>query len=217
MFNFYFFSLAFLCPCQEFYKNPGKEVHPDGVDYTHFNDAWAYYIDEDRWEEITPAGDPPPPIRRHAAVYDPIHQCMIVCGGGTYGFDNPYGYYLFSLSLAKGSETWSQRSPEYGEFPGDIWGEEIFYHPAQKSIIAYKRLDRTLYIWDLETLVWEKIDAITPPSSRGQFSPVWDNITNQMFLFGGLYRVGASMLNVITYNELWTYAPGTNRRSTATA
>ncbi|MBN1902580.1 hypothetical protein JW926_14745 [Candidatus Sumerlaeota bacterium] len=318
---FCFSCLSILCPCQEFYKDSGKYVYPDGVDYTHFNDVWAYYIDEDRWEEIHPAGDPPPPIRCHAAVYDPINQRMVISGGGTYHFDNPYSYILFSLSLTKGSETWSWISPYSTGFPGNLWGEEMFYHPGMKSVIAYTRSDLTLHIWNmetnvcdqvqlttapltrtlaamafdeerdrillygggdcelngsngiiydelwelklapgaqkwtklpipgdappkkwcaravidpssdrlilyggnswpeffdgdykdttyemnLETLVWEKIDAITPPSARGQFAPVWDKVTSQMFLFGGLYRVGESMWNVITYNELWTY------------
>lgn len=61
------------------------------------------------------------------------------------------------------------------------------------------------YELDLDTHVWEEVEAASPPSARGQYAAVFDPVESNMYLFGGLFRVGPDFENVITYNELWVY------------
>ena len=274
----------------------------------HFNDVWAYYVDENRWEEIHPSGTLPPATRNHSAAYDPINQRMIVIGG-------EFNSQIWSLSLNTGSETWSNDSPTSGVFPGGTYGIDIFYCQSLKSIVCNRTEspNRDLYIWnmetdssrhltfssgptqrmwsamaidekrnrlilygggspvmddlwsldltpgmehwtelpgsgslppekwllraaidpdrdrfilyggnswpnwesgdyrdttyelDLTTDTWTLVSTITPPSARGQYAVIWDNVSSRMYLFGGLYRVGPLIENAITYNELWAY------------
>lgn len=63
----------------------------------------------------------------------------------------------------------------------------------------------TTYELDLTSDTWHLIPAKTPPSARGQFTTIWDPVTQQQYLFGGLYRIGPEGENIVTFNETWAY------------
>lgn len=277
----------------------------------HFNDVWAFDLAAQQWQEVQPAGILPPPTRNQAAAYDALNGRMIFSGGEN-------NNQLWELDLTSDMEVWSNVIPVSGVFPSNLYGEDMFYHSGQKSLIAYhsngpnnrfyrwnvetgvsetisfatkpaarifpamaldevrNRLllygggssqsivygdlweldltpgqeqwheiqqkgdlpppkwllrpavdsvrDRlilfggnshpdwtdgdyrdTTYELDLATDTWILVPTVTPPSARGQYATVWDPVERQMHLFGGLYRVGPMIENVVTYNEIWTY------------
>lgn len=282
----------------------------------HFNDVWAFNLDTSAWEEILPAGFPPPPMRNHSMAYDPLRHRMIVIGGiSSSGGVNG----IWSLDLTHGAETWSPDGPTTGFFPTTLHGRDIKYNPATKSLVcAYTAYSgsQPLFLWNLETNIsetfwlspcpgvrafsalvldearnrlllygggdavnavrddlwaldltpgseawtllprkgdapppkwllrstidpvretmilyggnsfpnftdgdyrdttyeldltsdtWKLVPTLTPPSARGQYAAVWDPVTRRQYVFGGLYRVGPNIENVITYNEIWVY------------
>jgi hypothetical protein len=45
------------------------------------NEVWAFDLKSGTWSLLHPAGVPPPPRAQHTAVYDPLHDRMVVFGG----------------------------------------------------------------------------------------------------------------------------------------
>ena len=55
----------------------------DGL--TERNDVWVLELAyPNQWRRLLPTGTPPSPRRQHAAIYDAVHDRMIVFGGGTF-------------------------------------------------------------------------------------------------------------------------------------
>jgi hypothetical protein len=56
----------------------GSEAPPS---YVLMNDVWALSLANMMWSKLSPSGTPPEARYRHAAVYDPIRDRMVILGG----------------------------------------------------------------------------------------------------------------------------------------
>lgn len=157
------------------------------------------------WSEITPAGTPPPGRSGAAAVYDPIHDRMIVIGGydGSSNLSD-----VWALSLA-GTPTWTELSPT-GTAPSPRLGHTAVYDWRRDRVVLfggfgpYHRND--VWVLDLTGPVpeWSELTpAGTPPAGRTEHSAIFDDVMDRLIVFGGFDNV-----NVL--NDVWELTLGSS-------
>jgi galactose oxidase-like protein/Kelch motif protein len=172
-------------------------------------DLWALDLENaPAWTQVAAFGGAPSARARHSAVYDPVHQRMVVFGGAT--FEGELLNDVWSLSLV-GVPTWTRLFPE-GEPPSPRAGHRAFYDPVAGAMTVfggYQGGDDPFAsdLWELslgDTLRWRRLDA-TGPSPRGRFAPlmVRDDRASKLVLSGGavagagadLWTLGAGLAN----------------------
>lgn len=166
------------------------------VESVHLNDLWAYYVDENKWEQIHPSGTPPEPRRCHNAAYDPINQRMIMTGG--YDESDTFEQ-VWTLSLKKGEESWVLAQPTTGTLPGNLWDTEILYSSTLKSIIAFDSVffPNQLWIWNCETDICKEI-VLAGPSGRHYPAMTLDDTRSRILFYGG-----GTWVSPFVSDELW--------------
>ena len=121
---------------------------------------------------------------------------------------------VWELDITPGSERWKQL-PRKGDAPPPKHLLRGCLDPVRDKFIMYGGNSHntwrdgdyadTTYEMHLTSDTWQLVPTITPPSARGQYGVAWDDLTRQMYVMCGLYRVGPELENVITYNEIWVF------------
>jgi hypothetical protein len=159
------------------------------------NDVWALSLaGSPAWSGLTPPGGPPYGREGHTAIYDPLHDRMVVFGGVD---GSPYRNDVWGLSLA-GSPAWSEVTPA-GTLPTDRGGHAAIYDPVRDRMVVFGGLGN--YNWDdgsyhLLNDVWalslsgspawsELTSPATVPSERYGHSAIYDPLRDRMVVFGG--------------------------------
>ena len=150
-----------------------------------FNDVWELNLDgTPSWTLWTPVGTPPTPRTGHTAIYDTLHQRMVVFGGrdagGTLGD-------TWALSLS-GTPTWTQLTTVG---PGGPREEHVaVYDAANQRMLVQGGLNAGAEVVGLRldvTLSWFPFQHLrgTNPDTRSRHGAVLDG-QGQMWLYGGL-------------------------------
>ncbi|MEO0115274.1 MAG: kelch repeat-containing protein [candidate division WOR-3 bacterium] len=167
-----------------------------------YNDVWELPLDTTQpyvWFPLSVSGNSPSPRYNHSAVYDQVHQRMLVFGGMISG-----GVLLnevWSLNLVAGGESWERLHPA-GASPVPRQATSAIYHPTRNSLILFSGAGD--YVWyndlwelNLDSMVWREIivpgQRPTPRCFPGAF---FDAVNNRMVIFGGNSEV--------FYNDLWS-------------
>jgi len=166
------------------------------------NDVWVLSLaGSPSWAELQPGGAPPSARYSHTAIYDPVHDRMVVHGG----YDGSYHDDLWALSLAE-SPSWTELLPT-GTPPSARYLHTAFYEPVHDRVVVFGGFDVT-YRNDLGALSlpggpsWVELTAAgTPPSARGNHTAIYDPVRNRMVVFGGN---GGSSLE----NDVWALSLG---------
>ena len=187
----------------------GEPYHEVGAP-TLYNDVWvlsnADGASTPTWTQLNPTGGGPNPRGFHSAVYDPATNRMIVFGG-----DPSIGYcYLrtndvWVLEYANGlggTPNWLQLTPTGGP-PSPRGLHSAVYDPATNRMIVFGGLNAcepaNNDVWVLEyanglggTPNWLQLTPIgavptIPSDSGGGHSAVFDQATNRMIVFVGLW------------------------------
>jgi hypothetical protein len=96
------------------------------------NDTWALSLaGTPVWTEILPAGPLPPGRQRHAAVYDPVGDRMLVFGGVGDGVDDG----VWSLSLG-GSPTWTKLALAGSSPKGRSGAAAVYDAPRHRMVLV---------------------------------------------------------------------------------
>jgi len=146
------------------------------------------------WTHLTPAGTPPVPRARAAAVMvqEPDTFGVLYVFGGLNSSGQLFND-MYKLTLKSGQEQWT-RIPEQGDWPS----------PRDRMVLAYDRAGHRLlgfggeadnyvvfgdnWAFDLRTERWSQIDTaqwFLSPSSRVGSLFASDEGRNKLFLFGG--------------------------------
>jgi len=98
------------------------------------NDVWALNLSgTPNWIQLSPSGGAPSPRAAHSAVYDPVHDRMVIFGG--LGTGNLVHGDVWALSLGA-SSAWTALSPG-GTPPVARSGHSAIYDPVIKRMIVY--------------------------------------------------------------------------------
>jgi len=179
------------------------------------NEAWTLPLEGPAvWSKLEPAGDPPAPRRRHAAIVDPVRRRMIVFGGLT--GTGPEGSPLddtWALSL-QGRGTWTQLFPA-GAPPDAGGGYMSIYDPEGDRMLVTSGA-RT-WALDLDTPAWSELAPAGPlPPWRWGGTAVYDSRRDRLLLPSGATYNGQVDLWALSLrgDPTWTnLGPGLTRTS----
>ena len=152
-------------------------------------------IGNDLWELPLAEGGPFRPLAftgtfpapgfamRHAAIYDPIRDRVLLFGGTAPGASR-----LWQLSLS-GIPTWSELQPS-GTLPPRRGRGSVVYDPSRDRILLFGGVNEIQWLsdtWslDLATMTWSQVITTTVPSARYEHAAVWDPTHDRMVIFGG--------------------------------
>ncbi len=170
----------------------------------YLNDVWALSLEgAPVWTQLEVAGAPPPPRTGHCAIYDPIHDAMIVFGSsGAGGYEAPLND-TWSLSLS-GDPTWSRL-----EFSGPVppalaassTAYAAVYAPMRRQMVMIGRGNaQSLEAWALSlesAPTWTRLATSgAPPPTRVDHSCVYDADGDRVIVFAG-YASGLDL------NDTW--------------
>jgi hypothetical protein len=160
------------------------------------NRLWAFSLDPPLgWTLLFPPGALPPRRTDHTAVYDPLHDAMIVFGG----IDSTSNLLSDAWSLDLGSLSWSLL-PLAGS-PAARSQHAAVVDASRGRMLVYGGAVRPLYapyasVWaELDAVgldagsSWTVVDdaALPPPVWHGHQS-VYDPVRDRMLAFGGFGR-----------------------------
>ena len=172
-----------------------------GADYSYpfRNDVWALSLaGTPAWTALTPTGTPPGARAWHSAIYDPVHDRMVVFGGTDEL--SPFND-VWALSLA-GAPAWSALTPA-GTQPSPRYLHSAIYDPVNERMVVFGGLGGILYndIRGLSlggALAWADLTPTgSVPSPREEHSASYDLAGHRLVVFAG---VGGSGY----LNDVWT-------------
>ncbi len=158
------------------------------------------------WSPLAPSGQGPEPLDGHAAIYDPIHDRMVVAGGAQYG-NGDMSVDTWSLALAPGP-AWTLLSPSAKPW----WrrsGHAAAYDPVGDRMVVVGGVGKDLWLNDAWALPYSRPqdrEAIVPtgpaPSPREAHSLILDPKRHRLLLFGG-YSHDYSTGTTSWFDDVW--------------
>jgi hypothetical protein len=139
------------------------------------------------WTALAPSGTPPSARSYHSAIYDPVHERMVVFGGwdGSLFFND-----VWALSLAD-TPVWTALTP-VGTPPAAREGHTAVYDPVRDRMVVFGGWDGSSLrddVWALSlagTPVWTALaPSGSSPSARYLHSAIYDLVGDRMVVFGG--------------------------------
>jgi hypothetical protein len=151
------------------------------------NETWALSLSgSPTWTEVSPAGTPPIGRLYHAAIYDPVHDRMLVFGG----WEVPARLNdIWVLSLG-GVPTWMELTPE-GISPSERMHHTAIYDPGRERVLVFGGTDDKAYrndTWMLslgDAPTWAEVAPAIAPKATGGHTAIYDPKRERMIVFGG--------------------------------
>jgi N-acetylneuraminic acid mutarotase len=169
------------------------------------NDTWAYDLETNTWQDMSPAQSPP--IGQGLMAYDVQSDRMVLFlalvedykpGGETWAYDY-------------NANTWMDMEP--AEAPFGLDRADIAYDTESDRIILFGGMDpivwktgaETLFddtwAYDLDSNTWTRMEPEVRPSGRSQHTMIYDDSSDRVILFGGY--AGISVYPGL--NDTWSY------------
>jgi hypothetical protein len=154
------------------------------------NDVWSLSLDgAPIWTRVLPLGSAPSVRAYHAAVYDPVGQQLIVCGG----FAGADGLMFLGdvWKLTSGSVPTWEKVITSGATPGPRDGMTAIYDPEADRLVMFGgNLDSQKNdVWVLPLRgapVWQELTPTgDPPAPRFCHVAVYDSAGRRMIAFAG--------------------------------
>src|SRR5262245_8004832 len=166
------------------------------------NEVWVLNLSGTPvWSQLFPGGTAPSPRRQHSAIYDPVRDRMVICGGQGPGQAGD----VWAVSLV-GAPTWSPISTS-GPSPLPNDSHSAIYDPAGDRMVVFGGVAPNLYRKDtwalsLASRQWTLLSSGVPPlDGREMHGAVLDQPRQRMVVFGGLGENGA-------HNDTWAFTLG---------
>jgi len=179
----------------------------------NFNDVWVLSGDNGlsaaQWTQLLPNGGSPAARDNHVAVYDRIHNRMIIfggCGGGCLPALNDV-WVLTNANGAGGTPSWSQLTP-VGPGPAPRIALAAAYDASSNRMIIFGGQDGGGQVagetfgdvWVLSNAnglggspSWTQLSPIGgPPPGQYQPTSAYDAANNRLMVFGGFGGAGTS-------------------------
>ena len=167
-----------------------------GAGGTYFNDIWALSLaDPPQWTLLSTPGDRPEVRANHRAVYDPVHDRMIIhAGDDTLDYASIPDCHNDTWSLSLATLGWT-RIGTTGDQPLPVYSPSLVYDAAGDRAIAFAGTcldfdNNFVHALDGPTGVWSDMaPSGTPPADRYYHGAIVDPGRNRMVITGG-YRLG---------------------------
>jgi len=167
-------------------------------------DTWAYDSASNTWVNRSPV-DSPPTLRRHAMVYDPIHQKVILFGGY-----NGTRYLNETWSYDYATNQWTNLNPSNPPPARGCHG--MSYDQAHERVLLFGGWDQVgptvrgdTWAYDYDANAWTNLNPCNSPSPRLEVSMEYVSSIQKILLFGGTWAWENRN------NELWSYDWEANR------
>jgi len=156
------------------------------------NDVWVLELTyPNRWRRLLPTGTPPSPRRQHSAVYDAVHDRMIVYGGGWVDGAWHLNSEAWALELA-GAPHWTLLTPT-GTPPPPRFSAAVVYDASRDRMLVFGggsgQGGPYGDLWALSlsgTPAWTQISANTLIGPRALAVAVVDSVRDRMVVMGGV-------------------------------
>jgi hypothetical protein len=210
-------------------------IHGGIGEFIYYSDTWALSLDPPhRWRRIDEGGAGVERRTRHAAVYDPVRQELVVSGGiSASSYSHFYHKDASALTLV-GSATWTPFTPDGSPHSADFSGifdpvrsKPLFFggyasstsggHPPVTTHYYYSSVRETAS--ESERVIRPIAVAGTPPPGTSDHALVLDSRLQRMIVVGGAAPGGLPqsmpMLDLRQDPPAWSTigAPGDNPRS----
>jgi len=170
------------------------------------------------WTQLSPAGAPPAGRDHSAAVYDPVADRMVICGGHSWSTLEVRDRYLsdaWTLPLA-GTPAWSQVPAP--ELAGRAQHSMVFDTARRRAVVfggeshncSICTNTSNRYFQDVQALsltgtpAWSDLSPAVPPWSRLQdHQAVYDGPRKRMLLLGGYAEYGDLPIAPGVNSDVW--------------
>ncbi|MGH3053789.1 MAG: Kelch repeat-containing protein, partial [Gaiellaceae bacterium] len=158
-----------------------------GTNGSLLSEVWALSLaGPPAWAQLSPGGTPPAARSRHSAIYDVLHDRMIVFGGSNGSALND----VCALSFA-GTPSWITLTPA-GTPPSPRLGQSAIYDNTHAGMLLFGGSDASGVrndVWALSLSgapAWSAvIPTGTPPGARDQSASIYDPVRGRMIVLGG--------------------------------
>ena len=178
----------------------------NGAGPLRFNDTWAYDIESNTWEEMSPAIAP---SQRYfpGMAYDEESDRVILFGGAIQG-----GMMSDTWAYDYNTDTWVELSP--GTNPVGRRAHSMTYDNESDTIVLFGGSDSgnspldDIWYFDFNSVSWERIYPSHQPSARLRHSMVYDSESDVIISFGGS-DTDYSSEHMVT-DVVWVYDANAN-------
>ena len=171
------------------------------------DDTWAYRSDQASWTMLNPTGPRPPGRFGHSLAYVAgAHEVLMFGGATTAGPANDL--WAFHPDTAR----WQELHPSGSAPPARLY-PSLDYDPISNTAILFGGWTGTAafddtWVLDATANKWTELDTNPKPPARWGASLVYDPVTRELILFGGLY---GSYDGTQRLNDTWAFDPSTRR------
>lgn len=184
--------------------------HPPSESLIYFTGGLtaAYHVQQRRWRDLAPAQSPPP-VLAGSLAYDPLHDELVLFGGGHVAERGPDG------KVVGYTGTWTYRFPEnrwlplsLSQQPPPRMNSRLVCDTKNQVLVLFGGDAQTHYladtwIFDLKTRSWHVSRAASGPEARAGHFTVYDPESGWIIMGGGY--------NHRDLTDMWAYEAATDR------
>lgn len=152
--------------------------------------------------EPSTASESTPPARyKHAMVYNPSQNQLIMFGGR---YENSIGSFLndtwlFDCTALK----WDLVETGIETIPSVRAGHSMVFDSTRNRVILHSQQET--WVFNISSHDWNQVETMRFPDSRTDFGMVYDSLSDQVFLFGGVQTETGTY-----YDDIWAFNCSSN-------
>lgn len=168
----------------------------------------AYRVANRRWFDLAPKHSPPPVVGG-SLVYNPVHDEILLFGGGHVAEKGPDG----KVVGYTGTWVYSNKDNEWRRLPLDIhppprMNTRLVCDTKNQALVLFGGDSQSHYladtwIYDLRNGTWRKSKALGGPEARAGHFTVYDPLTGWVIVGGGY--------NLRDLTDMWAYDAAQDR------
>jgi len=167
----------------------------------------AYEVNRRHWSDLVPAHRPPPVVGGSLA-YNPIHDEIVLFGGGHVVEPGPEGVpvgYTGTWHYSFAEADWQRE--EHDVEPPPRMNTRLVCDTKNNQLVLFGGDAQSHYLadtwlYDLETRVWRKSSATAGPPPRAGHFTAYDPVTGLVIIGGGYHRGDYSIKGL---SDMWAY------------
>jgi hypothetical protein len=178
-----------------------------GSPWYMYGDTWAYDLNTETWEQMSPSLSPSPRAM-YATAYDTESDRVLLWGGFTGTDENvvrmwAYDYNTDTWEALENSDGPQQHHERHG----------LVYLPDIDRVLVYSGMLETggvlpseTWYYDYNTNTWTEIEVRSSPPALAMYAIAYDPTIEKAVLFGG--EMTAKYARNIS-RDIWVFDPGT--------